>query len=107
MRYYAPICHKELGPATEYGRRFVAPAGHLKAVLSGSMLRNVVRTRSRVTLIPLARMLPQIMLTPEKGVFFWMDLITEVNSWSLISEVGSIIIPNSSRRLKLQLAMIM
>ena len=106
MRYYVPICHKELGPATEYGCRFVAPAGHLKAVLSGSMLRNV-RAHSRVTLIPLARMLPQIMLTPEKGVFSWMDLITEVNFWSLISEVGSIIIPNSSRRLKLQLAMTM
>ena len=96
---YVPICHRELGPATEYGRRFVAPAGHLRAELRGSMLRNIVRTRSRVTLIPLARRLPQIILTPENGVFSWMDLITDVNSSSLTSVFGSVVIPNSSRRL--------
>ncbi len=30
------MCHKEFGPGTEYGRLFVAPAGHLNAVPRGS-----------------------------------------------------------------------
>lgn len=61
-------------------RLFVSPAGHLKAELSGSTLRNVERTRSLVTLIPLAQRLPHIILTPEYGASCLIILINDVSS---------------------------
>ena len=36
---HIPICHRELGPATEYGRRLAVIPLHLNAVLIGSVMR--------------------------------------------------------------------
>ena len=45
-----PICHKELGPGTLYGRLLVRPPLHRKAVWRGSILLIACRTHSLVTL---------------------------------------------------------
>ena len=84
-----PICHKELGPGTEYGRRLVKPPGHLLAPPSGSIARSVLRTLSLVTCKPLLLRLPQIICTPEYGASTLISLITATRSSSLILLVGS------------------
>ena len=62
-----PMCHREFGPATEYGCLLVSPEGDRKAELIGSSKRRVDLIRSLVTRIPLALKLPLIIDTPEKG----------------------------------------
>ena len=78
IAFYLPICHKELGPATEYGYLLTNPAGNLLRPPNGSMDLRVLRTRSLVTFMPLARRLPQIICTPQYGQ---SDLSNLLDMW--------------------------
>ena len=62
------MCHKELGPATEYTRLRVSIPGHRSAVLSGSLVRKAFLIRARVTLNPLARTSPTAIDSPTSGL---------------------------------------
>ena len=48
------MCHHELGPGIEYGRHEVIVDPQLSAILSGSVLLKIERTRSLDTDIPKA-----------------------------------------------------
>ena len=97
---YLPICHKELGPATEYGCLLTNPAGNLFRPPNGSMDLRVLRTRSLVTFMPLAHRLPQINCTPEYGQSCLICWICDMRSSLLISFTGSCNRPYSSLRLQ-------
>ena len=53
-----PICHKELGPGTEYVR-LADTSLHLKALLIGSVFLVAFLTLSLVTQYPIDRSVPQ------------------------------------------------
>ena len=61
-----PICHRELGSATEYTLLLVSP-GHLSAALRGSCECKAWRILARGTLYPLARNSPAAMDSPTFG----------------------------------------
>ena len=100
IAFYLPICHKELGPATEYGCLLTNPAGNLLRPPNGSMDLRVLRTRSLVTFMPLARRLPQIICTPEYEQSCLICWICDTRSSLLISFSGSCNRPYSSLRLQ-------
>ena len=99
IAFYLPICHKEMGPATEYGCLLTNPAGNLRPP-NGSMDLRVLRTRSLVTFMPLVRRLPQIICTPQYGQSCLICWIYDTRSSSLISFTGSCNRSYSSLRLQ-------
>jgi len=76
------MCQSELGPGTEYGRLKIL-AGQFLVLLKGSSSRNVLRTLSLVTRIPLLLKLPQTICTPENGASSFICLIIAIKSLSL------------------------
>jgi hypothetical protein len=99
IAFYLPMCHSELGPATEYGCLLINPAGNLLRPPNGSMDLRVLRIRSLVTFMPLARRLPHIICTPEYGQSCLICWMRDTRSSSLISFSGSCNRPYSSLRL--------
>ena len=71
---FSPICHKEFGPGTEYGLRLVLEC-HRRAVLIGSTLWIIWRTRWRGTVIPRERNVPIVFLSPISGI---LSLISRI-----------------------------
>lgn len=89
-----PMCHKEFGPGTLYGRLQVGPTNPCKAVFRGSYARMASRSQSRETRKPKLLSLPSIMTSPISGSSVRISRTTSCSLAPLIS-LTSCSIPNS------------
>lgn len=78
------MCHRELGPGTEYGLLIVSPLGPLRATLRGSISLITRQTLTLVTAYYCALSCPRIITSPMFSKLVCISLTTDRRSVSLM-----------------------